>query len=698
MPLKYKKPNYNETLSNIVNGLEEKVSGRAASVLRQPIRNLQTTIQVLDNDGSIIDTITGKTTGGTINYDATSLIRRTGTLKMVVDPSYMPNNKSVFWFDKKFRIYQGVVDLSRFPREAVNFLLGTFWVNESSLRFDKTTREISVTLADKMTLWDGQGLENKLKIKRGTPMSDAIRGIMELVGETDFGYMYTSNGEEILQYDYEKEPGTSINDIIEDFRDMYMDFICGYNSLGQFEYRKLPIQKEEEIPKPKWEFDATSQDRADLTLSFQESYDLKNVKNRFVVIGSTSTKTGYTPKGSVKITDTNSEFNIDAIGTRTKVIQNSDLTNDLQCVSQARYEMWKAAHFQEKVSIDVAPVYFLQPNDVILVTNPVTKKVYQYMIDTIQIDLDVDGIMSIDAHKMYFVKPDYGEADMPIVAAIKNGINKLGWLSLPEERIKDAYGISADGKNYLSIRFVVDEEGGWQAETTAYNTSRNQTLEIDLRDFEKLNLKDENGDVGRSKGDYADRVLGHEMFHAVCNDFYGAVKTMDMPVWFKEGFAELLHGGKDRYVTITGFESREAKKQALIKRARNQLNGTWESTSDDYVAAYPPPRAMYYLAGDLKGIHDMFQRLEKESNLNLNFLYKALPITESAGQIFDKVIDEMQKMPIWDFLNDPTDVDTCSIGGNHMLNLYGRPLSPEDVFNNQTATTDSLGFNIKFDE
>ena len=48
MPLKYKKPNYNETLSNIVNGLEEKVSGRAASVLRQPIRNLQTTIQVLD--------------------------------------------------------------------------------------------------------------------------------------------------------------------------------------------------------------------------------------------------------------------------------------------------------------------------------------------------------------------------------------------------------------------------------------------------------------------------------------------------------------------------------------------------------------------------------------------------------------------------------------------------------------------------
>ena len=51
----YKKPNYNESLPNIVTGLEEKVSGRAAEVLRQPIRNVQTTIQVLREDGSILE-------------------------------------------------------------------------------------------------------------------------------------------------------------------------------------------------------------------------------------------------------------------------------------------------------------------------------------------------------------------------------------------------------------------------------------------------------------------------------------------------------------------------------------------------------------------------------------------------------------------------------------------------------------------
>lgn len=698
MPIEFIRPEYNQTLPNIITGMEPELNGRAASVMRQPIRNLQTTIQILDDDNTIIDTITGRVTDGSINYSATSLTRRTGSLKMIVDQQYLPSNKSVIWFNKRVRVYQGIVDLTHYPREAVNFLLGTFWIDESALSISENSRSISITLSDKMNKWDGLGLENQLKIEHGTPMSEAMRGIMELIGETDFGYMYSSNEKEVMPYDYKKEVGTDIMDIIEDFRDMYMDFICGYNVLGQFEYRKIEMQKKDESRQVKWDFDSTIVDRADLTLSFSEAYNLKDVKNRVVIVGSTSTKTGYTPQGSVKVTDASNVFNVDAIGTRTKVIKNSDLTNDLQCVSQARYEIWKSAHFQEKVTIETVPVYPLQPNDLITITNPVTKKSYRYMIDTISTDLGVDGRMSIDAHKLYYLGLDYGTSEMPIVAAIKNGIEKLGWLSLAEQRIKDCYGISGDGKNTIIIRFVVNQVGGEQASTTAYLTSRNQTMELDIKDFEKLDLKSENGDVGRSKGDYADRVLGHEMFHAVCNDFYGAPKTIDMPIWFKEGFAELLHGGKDRYETIGGYTTYEEKKKALIARARKQLNGFWESTSEDYVSAYLIAAAMYYLCGSKESLQAMFQRLEQAENVNLNFLYKALPLTETAPQMIDKVIEEMEQMPLWQYLNDISDTDTGSIGGNHMMNIYNRPLNAEDVFNNQEATCASLGFKLRYDE
>ena len=94
----------------------------------------------------------------------------------------------------------------------------------------------------------------------------------------------------------------------------------------------------------------------------------------------------------------------------------------------------------------------------------------------------------------------------------------------------------------------------------------------------------------------------------------------------------------------------------------------------------------------------MFQRLEQAENVNLNFLYKALPLTETAPQMIDKVIEEMEQMPLWQYLNDISDTDTGSIGGNHMMNIYNRPLNAEDVFNNQEATCASLGFKLRYDE
>lgn len=698
--LAYRKPNYNQTLPNIITGMEATTSGRTASVLRQPIRNLQTTIQVLDTDGSIIDTITGHVVDGTINYSATSLIRRTGSLRMIVDPEYLPSKKSVVWFGKRFRVYQGIVDLYNNPKEAVNFLLGTFWVDDSSLTYDEDSGSISVTLSDKMTLWEDRGLENEIKIDIGTPMSQCMRMIMELVGETDFGYMYESNSEEVMPYKYDKQAGTMITDIIQDFRDMYMDYICGYDVLGRFEYRKIEMQKKDETREPKWQFDTTASDRSDLTLSFNESYTLKDVANRVVVIGSTNVKTGYTPKGEVKIVDASNPFSVDAIGTRTKVVTNSDLTNDLQCVAQARYELWKTAHFQEQVDITVVPVYLLQPNDLITVTNPVTRETYRYMIDTISTDLGVDGVMSITAHKMYYVGLDYGKAEMPVVEALKNGIEHLGWLSLGEQRAKDCYGISGSGDNTIMVRFIVGEKGGEQASTTPYYTTKNQTLELDITDFQKLDMKNQNGDTGRSKGDYADRILGHEMFHAVCNDYYGAFKIGDIPTWWKEGFAELLHGAKERYQSMVGYAGNDETKKAIIDHAKNQLlTNYWGGTSDDYVYSYAIAAAIYYLCGTKERFQQMFQNIATQENVGLDFLYKALPfLGNSSQEIANKIIDEMDKMPLWTYLNDNTDADTCSIGGSHMMNIYNHALDAEDVFNNDEATTISLGFKIRYDE
>lgn len=682
---------------NIVDDLYSGIGDRAESVHLQPIRNLVTTIQIQDNDGSVVDTIAGKTTSGSISVTGDSLTRRTGNLEMVVDPKYLPSKSGSIWYGKLFKVYQGIVDMKTYPNEPINFLLGTFVVDEDSLSVSDASSSITIKLSDKMTQYDEETLENELKIPQGTPINVAMRKTMELLGETSFGYMYESSEDETVPYDYIKEVGSNVVDIIKELRDMYMDYICGYNIRGEFEFRKLDIQKSTDSIVPKWTFKPNDNGKIDLKLSFSETYNLKNVKNRIVVYGATNSLTGITPQGVVRLTDPKSPFNVDAIGTRTQIIVDSKLSNDMQCTTEAKYNIWKTAHFQEQCTLTCLPIYLLEANDIIEITNPVNGESYRYMIDNFSLDLGVTGQMTITAHKMYYIGLEYGDVELPIVNAIKKGINQMGWLSLGEQRIKDCYGISAAGTNTLVVRFTSIDRGGEQAAVTGYSTTKTQTMEFDLMDYQNLKLSSEDGDVGRSKGDYLDRILSHEMFHAVSNDYYGVSATTDMPTWFKEGFAELNIGGKDRYLSLNGFANSSEKKQHLVNKAKQMLDGYWESTSESYSSAFLIAAGIYFLINDNNKFKQMFTHIKSENNLNLNFLTKLLPLSGTNDELKNKLIEKVNNMPLWEYLNDSNDQDTCSIGGSHMMNIYKMPLDASNVFDENLATTDSLGFKIIYD-
>lgn len=688
--------NIKRTLPNIYDGTKEPTLLQNSAHV-QPIREVSSTIQILNEDGSVFDTISGVTTAGSINVSNMSLIRRTGSLTMVLDKKYLPDTNTATWYGKKFRLYQGITN--RTTGEEVNYLLGTFIVDQVALNVDTQSQSIDIALSDKMTKYDTIGLEKKLKLPNGTPINVAIKSLMESVGETEFGYIEESESNEIVPFDYEKDIGTKVIDIITELRDMYMDYYCGYNLLGQFEFRRMNIQKEDTVTKPKWEFDSTQLDRADLTLSFNEAYNLHDVYNRIVVFGATSSVTGETPRGESKITDASNKFNIDAIGVRTQVVVDTNLNTDIQCVSEAKYQIYKTAHFAEQATITTVPIYTLDVDDIITITNPVTKEINRYKVASLSFTLDINGTMTITADKLYYVGLEYGATERPLVTAIKNGFGHLGWLSAGEERIKQIYGISGSGDNRLVVRFTNDKLGGTQASVTGYKTSTTQTLEMDLADFANLDVNSEDGDVRRSTGDYLDRVLAHEMFHAVCNDYLTVTKTADIPVWWKEGFAEEVHGIRERYTSLVGYSSNTDKKNSLINKAKAILNGEWTSASIDYVGASLIAIALYELVGN-DGIKKSFQYLHNSENLNLNFLAKAYPtLGDTNAIIIPKIINQLQISPAWGWLNDMTDTDTVSIGGYHMDNLYGTPLNAHSVIpNGNNDGVLSLGFKVEFNE
>lgn len=245
------------TVPNPVDDLRlEALPGNAFSVHSQPIRLLTVTIQVLDTETeTVLETITGKAESGTIRVDGNSLVRRSASIRMMVDPDLFPQQGSLMWFDKTIKVYVGLDDTSKHDY-TVNFLVGTFWVGDGLYNINSEESSLSFELEDKMMQYEDTELENALVIDVGTPIHIAMRMMMEHVGETKFGEMVESRDGEVVPYTLEYKIGDKVIDVVKSLRDMYMDYICGYDVQGRFEFRRIESQREQDLPESKWRFDA----------------------------------------------------------------------------------------------------------------------------------------------------------------------------------------------------------------------------------------------------------------------------------------------------------------------------------------------------------------------------------------------------------------------------------------------------------
>ena len=693
------------TVKNPVNSLRaEDLPFNAYNVHTQQVRRLSITIQILDEKTKkVIETIHGRAEDGDISVNAASLIRRDASIKLLINEDLFPKPGSLLWFGNICKVYVGIDDNSS-PDDMVNFLAGTFWIEEARYLLDSKGHYIDLKLKDKMMKWEDRQLEHALKIEIDTPIHAAVRTLMAHVGEVDFGIIDESREGEVVPYTIEYGIGEDLLSLVTELRDMYMDYVVGYDVAGGFEFRRVETQKEEYVEEPKWRFD-TGHDTLKTLIEYDERYNFRNIRNRVIVYGGTSDVTGITPASEVRLTDSKSPFNINAIGEMTEVITEDRYVLNEQCNARAKYEVYKSSNFQEEVKITTVPIYLLDVFDIINVVHPFTKVESQYLIDQINIGLKVDSKMTILAHKLYYVSVEYGEEDVPLVDFIINGVESYGWIRLAEDLILNSFGIQASGDASLNITFISHVEGGFQASVTSYPTTRNQSLEIDLADYQEVDLDSKLGsyiaESNKNVGDSLSRVLTHEMFHAVMNDYLGHDKSLQSPVWFKEGFAELLHGAHSRFAADFKTLSDDNKKKEIIKTASWLLENNFDGSSSNYTASYMIAWAIYRVAKRYNMWTNMFHRLRNESNLTFNFLVKMLPISDSADSVKAAIIDEMSNNmgDIWAYLSQiPTDsTDTGSVLGVLGENYYGAPLTNETIINVPDYDgNSSIGFNLRF--
>lgn len=254
--------------------------------------------------------------------------------------------------------------------------------------------------------------------------------------------------------------------------------------------------------------------------------------------------------------------------------------------------------------------------------------------------------------------------------AVADGL-RMGWLASAERLIEQAYGIKGDGAA-MQIDITADSDGAggvaaFVASMTGGANGRgtNLRLSVDMADFTPPNLPD-----GGTAPFYNDRVIAHEMAHAVMARATNWTSLVSTSTWFVEGAAEFIHGADER-VAADIAAAAGANEDAKIAAVVNEI-ASWSSSSADYSAAYIGTR---YLHEKLKdggfggGIKDFMLYLHGDSAPTMD---QALENFFGTGYDQDAFIAELQAdsgnglsngvMFVRNSMN-LTNADTGAIGG-----------------------------------
>ena len=148
------------------------------------------------------------------------------------------------------------------------------------------------------------------------------------------------------------------------------------------------------------------------------------------------------------------------------------------------------------------------------------------------------------------------------------GLQKT-WLAESEQIILDEFGLMGKGSLKIDFEFVDGAGGAAAYVQSAYNAPTSeaiaQVMVIDLADYGSSSAihKDDAGDLA------LDEVILHEMVHAV--QAANFEEWANIPVWFKEGSAEVIRGADERVATdISNFG---------IDAIFTELDNNWEAAT-----------------------------------------------------------------------------------------------------------------------
>lgn len=366
------------------------------------VRNQRIKVDLLNFNFQTVNSLEGKVTDGSISIDATSDIRRTCNITLVVENSeniLAPGGQ--VWLDKFIKVYVGT-DNPRNGNETVWNNMGLFLINNPESVYNATTNTITFEGLDLMAKLTGRRNGQLPAVTTVVPaeskVADVVKQIITQLGGFD-KYIIQDAGYEI-PYDIKKDMGSTIYDLLVEIRDLYSDWEMFFDVDGVFHWQQIPNGINEPVV---LDFNQLKQK---VIISETIDVDFENVKNHIIVYGRLLDNGEQVMATSID-TISSSPYNVDSIGQINYIVDDERIYNNDLAQQRADYELFLHARMNNSITLEIVPLYWL--NDVNVKIAHTNKNVGiegEYLIKTLEIPLGVGNNMTITAIKVYPKEPE----------------------------------------------------------------------------------------------------------------------------------------------------------------------------------------------------------------------------------------------------------------------------------------------------
>lgn len=375
-----------------------------------PLLQIFVKLELYDSSMSYIKEITQQVTRdsvGSISVDSSRSIRRNFTFTLINENNeFTWGESSEIWIDKRIRLYIGL----KLSNGSVEYVpQGVYILTSPSTSHSFNGVYTEVTGQDKAYLMTGsQGqFINQLTIQTGAKITDAIKIIANDVGETLYNFdVITTTVPYEITFESGSERWAAIQQLAELAECKIFYDVDGYLRLKKVDLNELQNYS------PVWTFDYDSPSET-MYAGNVRRLDEGILANDIVVLGGS----GQTAISSYRLTVdstnplwTDSPYAIQRIGRKTYYHNSGNpdslITTNDQCKWRAKYELMNRLGYHEKVNLQSAPLYLIEPDDVISVSSSANGVSGRYLIERLDIPISPQ-LMSIDCFKEHLVIADW---------------------------------------------------------------------------------------------------------------------------------------------------------------------------------------------------------------------------------------------------------------------------------------------------